>query len=226
MMRKAFAGLFALTLALAAPAFAQNDVDTEARTNTEARVPNFFGSTGLFTTPSAYTQRNNSGAVYFAGTEDLIGGGAVVGLGDRFEIGASVLDIDGGDTEVLLNAKFNLLKETNQLPAISVGVIDAFDSLDLDQSWFVVASKYFTRADTDQDFALKGHVGFGGGIYDEEIFAGAELFFGRNLSAVAEYVNGNFNIGGRVNYRGWTGSLVFFDVSDIGGQIAYHATLR
>jgi hypothetical protein len=98
--------------------------------------------------------------------------------------------------------------------------------LDVDPSWYVVASKYFTRRDTDADFALKGHLGFGGGIYDEEIFAGAELFFNRNLSAIAEFVNDDFNIGARWAMRGFTATIGLFDFEDLGGGIAYTARFR
>jgi hypothetical protein len=224
-MRKAIAGLFALTLVTAVPAFAQ-DVETVARPNTEARTPNFLGSTGLLLAPSAYTQARESGALSIAGTEDFIGGSVVAGIIDRLEVGVGVVDFDGGSTEVLINAKYNLLKETDSLPAFSVGVVDAADSLDIDPSWFVVASKFFTRTDTEQDFALKGHLGFGGGIYDEEIFAGAELFWKNNLSFLAEYVNSDVNIGGRYHYKGWTATVALFDFDTLGGQIAYNVALR
>lgn len=225
-MRKAIAGLFALTLVTAVPAFAQ-DVETVARPNTEARTPNFLGSTGLLYAPSAYTQARESGALSIAGTSDFIGGSAVAGIIDRLEVGVGVLDFDGGgSTEVLINAKYNLLKETDSLPAFSVGVVDAADSLDIDPSWFVVASKFFTRADTEQDFALKGHLGFGGGIYDEEIFAGAELFWKNDISLLAEYVNSDINIAGRYHYKGWTATLAWFDFDSLGGQIAYNIALK
>jgi hypothetical protein len=227
-MLKALAGLFALTLVMAVPAFA-DDVETVARPNTEARTPNFLGATGLLYTPSAYTQGDRNGSVSLQGNSDFFGGSAVVGISDRLEIGVGVVDFDddlGGDTEVLVNAKFQLLKETNQLPAISVGVIDAFDQLDVDPSWYVVASKFFTRSDTDQDFALKGHVGFGGGLYDEEVFAGAELLFQKNISILAEFVNSDFNVGGRYHYKGWTATLGWFDFKHLGGQLAYHMALK
>jgi hypothetical protein len=227
-MRKAFAGLFALSLLLAAPAFAQ-DVETVARPNTEARVPNFLGATGLLYTPTAYTQREANGSLFLAGTSDFFGGGVTAGITDRLEVGVGILDFDddlGGSTEVLFNAKFQLLKETNQLPALSVGVVDAFDQLDLDPSWYVVASKFFTRTDTEQDFALKGHVGFGGGVYDEEIFAGAELFWANNVSLLAEFMNSDFNIGGRYHYKGWSATIGWFDFKHVGGQIAYNIALK
>jgi hypothetical protein len=207
-MRKAFAGLFALTLVMAAPAFAQ-DVETVARPNTEARTPNFLGATGLLYAPTAYTQRQESGALSLQGNSDFFGGSVVAGITDRLEVGVGVLDFDddlGGDTEV--------------------GVIDAFDQLDVDPSWYVIASKYFTRADTEQDFALKGHVGFGGGIYDEEIIAGVELFWRNDISLLAELVNSDFNVGGRYHYKGWTATLGWFDFKHLGGQIAYNVALR
>ncbi|HTE19118.1 MAG TPA: hypothetical protein VK689_12145 [Armatimonadota bacterium] len=229
-MRKALAGFFALALCSAAPAFAQ-DAPPAIPTPTpvvepvtEARVPNFLGATGLLYAPSAYTQGNRVVTPYIAGNSDFFGGGVVGGIGDRFEVGLSVLDFDnnlGGDTEFFLNAKFNFLRETDKYPALAAGVIDALDSTDQGQSWYVMASKYFTRTEIEQRFAVKGHLGFGGGLYDEEIIAGAEFFFGRNLSLMAEYVNSDFDFGARYTHRGFAATLGWFDTKHIGGQLSY-----
>jgi hypothetical protein len=226
-MRKAIS-LWALALAMAAaasPAFAQDVEEDTTLPSTEARVSNFLGATGLLNSPSAYTVGDHGGSVFIAGTGSFFGGGGVVGIGDRFEIGFSVLNFDddlGGDTEFLLNAKFNVVQEKNNWPAFSVGVIDAIDSLDTDPSWYLVASKYFTRAQTDQNFALKGHLGFGGGIFDEEIFAGAELFFKPYFSVMAEFVNDNINVGGRFHWNAFTATLALFDLDNLGGQVTYN----
>lgn len=225
-MRKALS-LCALALALAfpaAPAVAQDVEEESTVPATESRIPNFLGTTGLLNIPSAYTPGDRGASAFIAGTSGFFGGGATVGITDRFEIGFGVLDFDddlGGDTEFLLNLKANLLQERENVPAISVGVIDVTDSLDADVSWYVVASKYFTRASTDTPFALKGHLGYGGGIYDDEIFAGAELFFQPYLSLLAEYQNDDFNVGGRFHWNAFSATLALFDLSKIGGQITY-----
>jgi len=226
-MRKIYAGLFALALAIAAPAYAQEPGDPVEEPVTSARVPNFLGTTGLLALPSAYTQANGGAAVFIGGTSDFFGGGATVGLGNRFEVGFSVIDFDeGDDTEFPINAKFQLLAEDENRPAIAVGVIDIFDTLDVDPTWYVVASKYFTRSEIEQRFALKGHVGFGGGLFDEEFFLGGELFFNPQLSLMAEFHDDAFNVGGRWTSNGFAVTLGLFDLDRFGGQVAYITTFR
>jgi len=46
---------------------------------TEARVPNFFGATGLLQAPSAYTQGNRVVTPYLAGTNAFFGGSLLRG---------------------------------------------------------------------------------------------------------------------------------------------------
>ena len=224
-MRKAFPCLL-IALALAVPAFAQDDPDTVEQSSTEARVPNFLSTSGLLYVPSAYVPRSGDISLHFHGHEDFLTGGGMVGIGDRFELGLGYADSDeefGDSSAFLLNAKFNLLRERadSWVPAISVGVIDALDEFEVDPSWYVVASKYFTRRETDTNFALKGHLGFGGGVFDEEIFAGAELFFTRNLAFLAEFIDSDFNIGGRWVQGGWAVTLGLFDFEDFGGGVSY-----
>jgi hypothetical protein len=225
-VRLALSSLCALALFGAAPAFAQDNPTPVEAPSTEARSPNFLGLTGLLYTPSAYVQGNRDASAFFFAHSDFFGGGALVGLGDRAEIGVSIFKTDstfGDDVDVLLNGKFQLLKETDKLPAFSVGVADAFDSLDIGTSWYLVASKYFTRRQTDQPFALKGHVGYGGGIYDEEIFAGADLFFNRSMGLMAELVNGRFNVGARWQSGGFAATVGLFNFSRIGAGLSYTA---
>jgi hypothetical protein len=111
-----------------------------------------------------------------------------------------------------------------------VGIIDALDELDRGRSWYLVASKslirYFVKGLTGGDFALKLHVGFGGGIYDQELFAGAELFPGAHLSAMAEYADGDVNLGGRFHAHHLNASLGLLDFRRIGGGISYTTSFR
>jgi hypothetical protein len=200
----------------------------------EERVPNFLGATGLLLIPSAYIQRDRQVTAFVAGTSDSVAGGVVGGIRNRLELSVAGVDAEGEVADersgVLANAKLSLVKETLTLPAFSVGVIDAFDTLDRHPSWYVVASKYvipyFVQAVSGQDLALKLHLGFGGGIYDEELFAGAELFFRAPLAVMAEYANGELNIGGRFHARRWSATLGLFDFRHIGGGIAYAAAFR
>ncbi len=229
-MRKACAGLMILALAaFAIPAHAA-DVQDVQRPSTEARVPNFLGSTGLLELPSAYVQPNRQVSAFVGGTNKFVIGGVIGGIADRLEVGVGVAGGNGGDfgsdVNVLVNAKYQVLREKRNLPAIAVGVVDAADQLGLDPSWYVVASKYFTKSEIEQRFALKGHVGYGGGLYGDSPFGGAELFFDRHLSAMAEYRDGDINVGGRYTYKAFTATIALFDLNSIGGEVAYSFRFR
>jgi hypothetical protein len=212
----------------------------------EERVPNFLGATGLLLIPSAYVPRDRQAdagrscasplpvTAFVAGISDSVVGGVVAGIRNRLELSVAGVDSEGEFADersgVLANAKLSLVKETLTLPAFSVGVIDAFDTLDQHPSWYVVASKYlipyFVQAVSGQDLALKLHLGFGGGIYNEELFAGAELFFRAPLAVMAEYASGELNIGGRYHARRWSATIGMFDFRHIGGGIAYTVAFR
>jgi hypothetical protein len=222
----------ALTLALAARVSAQTG--GVPRPTGEARVPNFLGATGLLLVPSAYLQKDRQLSAHVGGTSDFLGGGAVLGFANRLEIGVAGVDADagvaGGESGILANAKLGVLQETLTMPALSVGVIDAFDALDRDASWYVVASKYvigyFVQGLTGQQIAAKLHLGYGGGLYDQEIFAGAELFLRGPLSGMAEVANGEVNLGGRYHARHWTATVALFDFDQIGGEVVYTMAFR
>lgn len=219
-MKMAYLAAGALTLALAAPGFAQDVVPVE-RPASEDRTPNFVGATGLLLAPSGYVQERGVFTGFIYGADNFISGGVAAGVLDRLELSGTVLDPDGGGTDFLLNAKFQLVPEDDNTPAVAVGVVDALDEIGVDPSWYVVASKYFTRAETEQRFAVKGHIGFGGGIYDEEIFAGAELVLDRRWSGIAEFVNSDFNVGVRFAKEGFAATLALFDLDDFGGGVSY-----
>jgi hypothetical protein len=227
--RSVFSLAMALTVGLAAPAWAQ--AGRASRPTVEDRVPNFLGTTGLLLAPSAYLQRDRHLSAHVDGASDFVGGGVVLGVRNRLEIGISGVDADEeGASGVLVSAKLGLIQETLKLPALSVGVVDGFDALDQGPSGYVVASKtvigYFVQAMTGQDVALKLHLGFGGGIYNNELFAGAELFLRGPLSGMAEYANGEVNLGGRYHARHWTATLALFDFDRTGGGIVYTTALR
>src|SRR5207245_91379 len=116
------------------------------------------------------------------------------------------------------------------LPALSVGATDAFDALDEGRSWYVVASKYligyFAEALTGKEVALKLHLGYGGGIYDRQVFAGTELFFAKNVTAMAEYAHGDVNVGSRFHAGRFSATVGLFDFRHVGGGIGYTVALR
>ena len=227
-MKKHLLSACLAVLAIAGPACAQ--VPRPAADAT--RSPNFLGATGLLYTPDAYTIGNLRGSAYFHANSDFYGGGATAGITDRFEIGAAGIKGDGAnrsifrtnDTEFVPNAKLNLLKEGILLPALSVGVIDPFSELKSDASWYVVASKYITPGPVRNLFSLKANVGYGDGIYDDDVFAGLEFVFNRRLGAMAEFHDGKWNFGGRFTWGGLGLTVGLFDTKHFGGGLSY--TLR
>jgi hypothetical protein len=233
-IRKSFVSWLALALTLAPAASAGAQSGPAPRPAGEDRVPNFLGATGLLLVPSADLQRDRQLSAHVAGTSGIVGGGILVGVRNRLEIGVTGVDADeefaGGHHGTLANAKLNLFRETLKLPAVSVGVIDAFDALDRNPGWYVVASKYviryFVQGITGQDIALKLHLGYGGGIYDKELFTGAELFFRGHLAGLAEYANGEVNLGGRYHARHWAATIAVFDLEHLGGGIVYTSAFR
>jgi hypothetical protein len=221
-----------LVLVLAAPSMAR--AEPPARPAGEERVPNLLGATGLLLVPSAYLQRDRQLSAFVGGTSEFVVGGVAAGIHNRLEL--SVVGVDGedgfadGSSGVLANAKLSLKKETLTLPAFSVGIIDAFDTLNQHPNWYLVASKYvipyFVEGLTGQGLALKLHVGYGDGIYDQELFLGAELFFRAPVSGIVEYANGDFSVGGRYHGRRWSATIGLLDLQRVGGRIAYTVVLR
>jgi hypothetical protein len=229
--RKTGFWLFTLALALPVAAGAQT---ADSRPDDEARVPNFLGATGLLLIPSAFIQRDRQFSVFVAGSTDFAGGGAVGGIGSRLEVGAAALNGENAfarrGTRFAGNAKLNLAKETLLRPAFSLGVTDAFAALNRGPSWYLVTSKslirYFIQALTRQRLALKLHLGYGGGLYDRELFGGAELFLPGSLSALAEVSAGKINAGGRFTRGGLRATLGLFDLARVGGGVSYTAVFR
>jgi hypothetical protein len=220
-MRKAFASLFVLSLVVAAaPVFAA-DTDTVDRPSVAARPANFLGTVGIFRAPSAYTPGDRVVSAFVGGTHDFVGGGVTGGIGNRLEVGVNAIGLNDGPTLVSPEAKFQLLREKHDIPAFSVGVIDPFDQSGRGASWYLVATKDLGNM-VSKDFDLRVHLGYGAGLYGDTVFAAGELFFTKNLSAAAEYADRDVNVGARYYYKGWTASVVLFDLSNFGGQLTYN----
>jgi hypothetical protein len=191
-------------------------------------TPNFVGTTGLLLAPSAYTLGDRSAAAHAYFSDHFNSFGAEVSPIDRLELGFSWLNFDCGcsDDSVVFNGKFALLKETAALPGLAVGVVDAFDELDLDPSWYVVASKSLSKIAPIKGADLRGHLGYGGGLYDDDVFAGLELAFASaanrpSFSLISEYVATDVNLGLRANWKGWGATIALFDFDGFGGGITY-----
>lgn len=233
-MRKLLLALALASLAFLRPAAAQEPSLLRGGVNT----PNFLGSTGLLYAPSAYTVGDQGISAFVTGSDRLSTYGGLFGVSDRLELGVSFLDFHNGGASdnFAINGKFALLKETTVIPGLAVGVVDAFNELSLDQSWYVVASKDLTTLTTLTGFNLSAHAGYGHGIYGKSLFAGAEVRLGRTpnlpvigsptFSGIAEWVDGDVNLGLRGRYKGFAATIGLFDFGQIGGGISYTTGLR
>src|SRR3954471_16088242 len=116
-MRKLCSLLLAAALLPALPAHAAPSLLHGGSTS-----PNFLGATGLLLTPSAYTVGDRGIAGDFYTSSNFESYGVTVGLGSRLEVGGSYINAHHhfADSGFLGNAKFNLLRESTLLPAISV----------------------------------------------------------------------------------------------------------
>ena len=127
---------------------------------------------------------------------DITTFGGSFGLLPNLEIRAVGMDFNkkGADTEVLINAKYRVLAESESRPSVAVGVMDLSNRLKHvsdDPSAFVVFGKNVTS--TAEDFSgrvsqpLKGTLGFGTGIY-KGIFAGLDMSLAPKLNVGVEYL--------------------------------------
>ena len=220
-MRAALIGLFLLPLPALIPSAARAQARA-ARPAGEARIPNFLGATGLLRTPGAAVLRDREIALHVAGDPDRAAGGVSVGISGRFEVGVLASDSDSG--AVRANAKWNVFPETLLRPALSVGVTDARDAGRA--NGYLVVSKYvipyFVEALTGKTtISVKIHAGYGGGIYDHNLFAGAELILPGDLSGIAEISASRVNLGARYQRRRLSLTAAIFDFDRVGGAVSY-----
>lgn len=192
--------------------------------------PSFRGYTGLVVVPTADTLDKgeyNVGAM----TEDLGDFDfhdlfANYGPIDNMEIGInSVKAIGGSGRETLINAKYRIMRETEERAAVAFGITDLTD--EIESTAYVVVSKSLARGINvfDKDIMnLRGHIGFGGGRLDG-LFLGASAFLGNRLMISVEWDSKDTNIGVRITpLPGWRIHGALFDIggkSDLGAGISF-----
>ena len=231
-MIRRLALLTGLTLSLGvAPAFAAPGIISGS-----GATPNFIGSTGLLETPNANTVGDKGFSVFAGFNPRYNGFGVLFGPFDRLEVGVSFLDFDNAGDDFAVNAKFALLKETDLIPGVAVGVVDAFDEFGPDASWYVVAGKDLRKLLPILPFDVKASVGYGGGIYGDEPFAALEIGLGSPLdviplshprfSFIPEVRNGDVNLGLRGKWRGFAATVSLFYFDRVGALFSYSAGLR
>lgn len=124
---------------------------------------------------------------------DVTSYGAALGLLPNLEISAVGLDADapGIKTELLLNAKYRILAESEGRPSVTIGAMDITKRIGDDPSAFIVFGKNISSM--AEDFSgrvsqpLKGTIGFGTGVY-KGVFAGLDMSLAPKLNVGVEYL--------------------------------------
>jgi hypothetical protein len=104
--------------------------------------------------------------------------------------------------------------------------MDAASQLKGDPSWYAVGSKTIRRVDPGEGGALIAHLGYGDGIFREDLFGGAEFFFSPATSALVEYHGGKMNLGVRGQLGGLSGTIGFFDTKHLGAGLRFNVPFR
>jgi len=152
-----------------------------------------FGRTGLISIPSAYTIQDGNLLFGFSRTYPYTRGFLGFGFIPRFEGGIVITQIDnisfkndpvwknyGKYKDKAFFAKFQLIPETETLPALAIGY-DDFHGTKLFETKYITATKFV-------DFVIPQNItiGYGSGKLDG-VFGGTEILLHPKVSFLAEY---------------------------------------
>lgn len=165
--------------------------------------PSLLGPTGLLLIPTAdslgLSQWNVGGAWLTSEAEDATALYGNLGLGIKgLEVGATWLNVEDADGELMLNAKFHLPQPVPVKLSVAAGVIDLTDAVDA--SPYLVLSHMIGGGLILQNglcTAPQVHVGIGGGQLDG-LFGGLSAVVAEKVSVMAEYDGSEINLGARL----------------------------
>ncbi len=207
-MRKSYA--FALVVMVLAASVAMADpymsvwgVDTPA-----TRVNNsWVGSSGMIMTPVAKTVAPQAGiwAAHYIDYDDgkIQTANINFGITPSFELGAAYIDVDGGDSETVANAKYSLnladWTGNEDAPQLAVGAWDIANKYN--RSFYIVLSQDIRMSENGDTSNFRLHLGYGDNDADagmlDGFFGGVEFIpFERGLIQLehdGENVNAAFN---------------------------------
>lgn len=169
-------------------------------------APNITGLSGILEIPDDTVVAPGAVSlgyhgVFHNGTTNWFTGTA--GIVPNLEVGIGVRT-DGG-SDVAINGKYRILAETVDRPAITVGVVDAAESIGDNPGLFLLISKTLTSAAEDvtgePSKPLRGHVGIGGGLF-KGLMAGLTWTLSPKLQAAVEYAKfaGDHDFNGLLRY--------------------------
>jgi hypothetical protein len=177
-----------------------------------------LGPTGLIAIPTAYTTEHQEGRFGAFFGENLSTASGNYGLIPYVEVGGVFMDRTGASDKSLANAKVTFIPQNFRNFEVGVGVIDAFDAIE--QTFYVVGSanlvtpevRTTVRGEEFRSIGLKVHAGVGNGMFNEELFAGGELLFTKNVSVVGEWDTNDFNAALRYAHKDYfSAQLGFFN---------------
>ncbi|MGQ9731601.1 MAG: hypothetical protein ACUVX8_10060 [Candidatus Zipacnadales bacterium] len=207
-------------LLIAVPILAQEE---ESEPITAA--PTVLGSTGAVLTPTTDLPPVESFAVGYHWINDTFDSAAKLNVVPikKLEVGLAYLDPAAGDMdeEVVFNAKYRLVEEDEDNPALMVGVWDIGD--ELDQTWYGVISKRF-----EGEVPIVVNLGGASGDALDGFFGSIKLELHEDVDVIGEYDSSELNFAVRIRpYTGVTIDLLTVDNRtdrEFGVGAAYTAT--
>lgn len=160
-------------------------------------APNFLGQSGNLVTPDELVvPQGEFNAGYHYLDKEVFGGGESMNIfsvnyGFTRAVEAGIAYVNRDDDDVLVNGKYQVLRERANRPSLTIGVVDLFDSLNHDPGLYFLVGKNLTGASRDVATetggrALHGYIGAGTGPY-EGVLAGLDYRATPQLSLMAEY---------------------------------------
>ncbi len=151
-----------------------------------------------------------------------------VGLQEGLEAGVCWWHPGAGYNETLLNAKYRFQPGAPGRASLALGVSDITD--EIDTAVYFVASKEMGRS--VRTIAgrpvkeLRLHGGIGGGWIDD-FFFGAEVRLGSRVTIIAEHMNDDLSLGGRLRlWRTFTVDAGYIGTKDWAATISYNYPLQ
>jgi hypothetical protein len=160
-------------------------------------APNFVGQSGNLVTPDDRVLPSREFSIGYHYLDKRIFGRGdnlnifSVGYGFTPQLEAGLAYVDNGSGDLVVNAKYQILRERSNAPSLTVGVVDLFDQLNRDPGAYLLLGKNLTAASRDvrteaQGRLVHGYIGLGTGTY-EGLIVGLSFVANPQLTLMAEY---------------------------------------
>jgi len=199
-------------------------------------APSYLGTSGLIIVPDQRTVGHGAlvTSVRFLDLDRSLGsagfsGGTQVwslgyGLLPDFEIAFSQLR-DREGTKGIFSGKYRMpLFDRSSPLSLTVGAIDLFDSQDF-SPYAVVGYRLRLGPKQVSPVALNLTAGYGAGMFDKGLVAGAELALGPRLSLMVDAKPGTLNSGLRFFSQGFTLDIGLLDMNDLAVGLGFGLAL-